>query len=403
MRKILFLLFFFSCAQLTQKNTQELILDNPPTIGKTKLTGKLYLGGFSGIDFLKAEDDSIIVYTVTDRGPNTPSFDFNKDGIADRGFVLPYYTPEIVKLKLTGLKIEVLKRIPIKLKNKKISGLPNQNKKTSPLSFDETAFNIKKKKLKFRRSGIDPEGIALDKEDNFWVVEEYGPSILKISKKGKILKRFIPNIEKSKRYGSKKLPFVFGQRKRNRGFEGVVLLGNKLYTALQSPLPIGDWENNGIGHILEFDIEKEEVTGHYLYFFEKQGQKVGALTKTKDGKLLILEQNGKLGTNSFKKVFKLDISSATNIFPNEFNPKASRFEIKKMGYQPIPKTLYMNLDTNPKLTQHEKVEGMVLLPTKEIIITIDNDFGLGDFLDEETGEFNNVEVQKESHIYRIKL
>jgi hypothetical protein len=307
LRNIYLCLMVASCAQLTPANTNELVLDAPPSIGKNSFTGRIFLGGFSGMDFIETKDGSTYIYSITDRGPNTSSYDFDKDGVKDRGFLLPRFSPEIVKLKLTGSKVEIEKRIPLKLnKKRKVLGLPNQNKKTTPDNFDESPFDSRGKRLSFSRSGVDPEGIVLDKNGHFWIVEEYGPSILKVSQSGRVLKRFIPNVGKSKRYGEKKLPYVFGQRKLNRGFEGVTIIKNKLYAVLQSPFPYGKWKEEGIGHILEFDIEKEEVSGHYLYFFEKKGRKIGALAKTAKGDLLILEQNGKLGSNSFKKIYKLE-------------------------------------------------------------------------------------------------
>lgn len=357
------------------------------------------------MDYIETKDGSTYVYSITDRGPNTSSYDFDKDGIKDRGFLLPWFTPEIVKLKMTEDKVEVVERIKIRLnKKRKVLGLPNQNRKVAPENYDETPFNSKRKKINFSRSGIDPEGIVRDGRENFWIVEEYGPSILKISRSGKVLKRFVPNVKKSKRFGEKKLPSFLGQRKLNRGFEGVTLFGDKLYAVLQSPLPFGKWKEEGVGHIIEFDIEKEETTGHYIYLFEKKGRKIGALSSNKKGELLVLEQNGKLGSDSFKKVFKINISDATNLLGKEFDhQKATRFYLKKMDYQSTPKSLFMDLDTSPNLTQHEKVEGMVLLPTEELLLAIDNDFGLGEVLNEETGQFNKVEAQPSSHFYRIKL
>ena len=241
-----------SCASLLGTSSKEYTLNSPPVIGEAPDVGKLYLGGFSGLDLIESSANSWTLVTLTDRGPNTNSYDFDGDEIKDRGFILPNFTPEILIVKVTTNGADIMRRIPLKDKQGKlIQGLPNQGKsRTSAKSFDEAPFNLKREKLKFSRNGLDPEGIAIDKDGNFWICEEYGPSILKVSNTGVILERFIPNIPGTKRFGKPNLPGSLGTRELNRGFEGLTIFGNKLYTALQSPLPFGDWKKQNVTHII---------------------------------------------------------------------------------------------------------------------------------------------------------
>ena len=66
------------------------------------------------------------------------------------------------------------------------------------------------------------------------------------------------------------------------------------------------------------------------------------------------------------------------------------------------KMLYLNLDQHG-LSQHKKTEGMALLPNNELLLSIDNDFGVGDLLDPKTGKLKKIVNQKTSQFYRIKL
>jgi len=394
---------FTSCSSLLTTGSKEYVLSSPPVIGEAPEVGKLYLGGFSGLDLIRKEDNSWTLATLTDRGPNTNSYDFDGDKVKDRGFLLPGYTPEILIVKVHSNGVDILKRIPIRDdRGKLIKGLPNQGRTRATLkSHDEAPFNLKREKLDFARNGLDPEGIVVDKNGNFWICEEYGPSILKVSPEGKILSRYIPNIRGTKRYGKRKLPGSIGTRKLNRGFEGVTLIGDKLYAALQSPLPYGDWKKQNITHILEFDTVKEETTAHYLYYMEKKGRKIGALAKTSDNKILILEQNGKIGPKSFRQVYKLDLQKATNLIGKKYSPEMTRGQLAELGIEPVTKVQFMDLGTSD-LQHFEKVEGMIMVSNDEMMITIDNDFGVGDLIDESNGQLKKIEVKKTTHFYKVK-
>lgn len=398
-----FLSLFTSCASLLEKSSKEFILNSPPVIGETSQIGKIYLGGLSGLDLIESSKNSWTFASLTDRGPNTNSYDFDKDKINDRGFILPEFTPEILIIKVSTNGADIIERIPLKdSTGKLIRGLPNQGKsKANENSYDEAPFDLNKNRLAFTSNGLDPEGITIDKKGNFWICEEYGPSILKVSRSGIILERFVPNIPGSKRYGKKLLPGSIGTRKLNRGFEGLTIIGNKLYTALQSPLPYGDWKKQNITHIIEFDIVKNITTGHYLYYMEKKGQKIGSLAKTPNGEVLILEQNGKLGKKNFRKVFELDFSKATNILEKKYNPEMTRGQLAELKVSPVTKKEFMDLSESD-LNNHEKVEGMILISENEMMYTIDNDFGVGDLIDETNGQLKKIDIKNTSYFYKVK-
>jgi hypothetical protein len=110
----------------------------------------------------------------------------------------------------------------------------------------------------------------------FWIAEEYGPSLLKLDRTGKVVKRYIPEglkLEGDNYPVEPILPAIYAKRKINRGFEGLALSGDQrtLYIALQSPLlnpnkKIGEASRNT--RILVFDIPSEKVIAEYVYRFE---------------------------------------------------------------------------------------------------------------------------------------
>ena len=70
-------------------------MDRPPAVGKTAAGQKMRLGGFSGLAFEGATRDGKLKFiTHTDRGPNA-----EPTGI-QRPFLLPYFTPRIVRFTL---------------------------------------------------------------------------------------------------------------------------------------------------------------------------------------------------------------------------------------------------------------------------------------------------------------
>src|SRR5262245_5714960 len=242
------------------------------------------LGGI-GSDLWHSNGDGPGIYwMITDRGPN---------GDDPRTFPVPEFTPYILKVRTGNGAIEILERIPItgfdQATAKGVTGLANLDNEEEPPALNEPFFDCfgdAGTRLTPNPHGLDTEGIVRTSDGTFWVVEEYGPSILKISSDGKVLKRFLPenllsfmdpitgyNTDDS----SSLVPEIYGlKRKLNRGFEGIGLSpdGHKLYIVLQSPLvnpdtPTGNDARNT--RILAFDIRSETVVAEYVYRIEFTG------------------------------------------------------------------------------------------------------------------------------------
>ena len=95
-----------------------------PSIGATAAGQELFLGGFSGLWFegIDPESGRYKFITHTDRGPNAEPTGIN------RPFLLPEFTPEIVRFELdrASRELRLTQRIPLqRAPGEPLTGLPN--------------------------------------------------------------------------------------------------------------------------------------------------------------------------------------------------------------------------------------------------------------------------------------
>ena len=250
------------------------------------------LGGIGSDLFFGGDDDNEnskdhdgVYWMITDRGPN---------GEDPRTFPVPEFTPFILKVKAENGTIKVKKSIPItgfNVTRDGVTGLANLDNVTEPPALNEpfyncfgspSATNPNGRQLTPNPHGLDTEGLVRTRQGVFWVVEEYGPSILKIGPNGKVLNRFFPKflldyMDPITGYdaddSSLSVPEIYGLRRRlNRGFEGIALSPDEktLYIALQSPFltPVTNAGRDSRNtRILAFDTQTERVTGEFVYQF----------------------------------------------------------------------------------------------------------------------------------------
>ena len=334
------------------------------------------LGGLSGLHSSKAESsrETLIFYSLTDRGPNGKKRLIQGGLLSERPFLAPQFSPEILRFSfsLKTKELKLLKRLSLKgPQGQKLSGLPNVAWREQSFIYDEKPVTQKNKALDYDPRGIDPESIVRDKEGFFWVGEEYGPSLLKISPQGKLLKRWFPQNNSKKRWGEASLPAVFSKRKLNGGFEAIVIQGEKLYAFLQSPIPQA---TKKYARVLEWDLKLEQATGVYLYPFHEKGKKIGGASLREDGSLAILEQNGDLYFAALQKIYGLDLSQATNLITDTTLYEVHPELMKEKGIKPLLKTELMDL-TQYGLNQFEKVEGLSFIQGSTFLVN-DNDFNV---------------------------
>lgn len=355
---------------------REILREAPPRAAtKTEIQSQIHLykkgnkmqglGGLSDLVYAAAESnpEKLFFYSLTDRGPNGKSQGEGEN--LRREFLLPDFTPQILKISYdVRLKTaELVGRIPLRRNGKTLTGLPTR---------EETPLDSKGKILSRDPLGIDPEALAQDAKGHFWIGEEYGPDLLKVSATGEILGRWTPG---------KGLPAFLAARELNRGFEAITLTAQKtLLLFLQSEVP---GHQNKLVPIVEFDPVQEKTIGLAFYPLDPAGGKIGSATLGPEGKVFVLEQNGKQGERAWQKVFALDFSAATKDLSSLDAPgiwktpagtvpvqKTERFDLAKMG-----------------LSSFEKLEGLAWTGEQGFAVVNDNDFEVPTAQGEKIGNF----------------
>ncbi len=327
--------------------------DKLPKIAGTQIA----LGGFSGLVYegINPKNGQMSFLTHTDRGPNSEQEIHN--GLASRRFALPDFQPRWVRFELDPIQktAHVVQEILLSdTSGKALTGRPNTNPQTNTTDIDEVPLTLEGRPLPFNRSGIDPEGIAKDRNGNFWMIEEYRPSFLKFSPAGKLLARFVPHGSDTKNTpGAKEaLPKTLRERQMNRGFEGLAIEGDHLYAFLQSPLE-SEVKNSLEASIIEFNIQSEAFTHEYTYTFDgKEADKIGDATSLGNKKFLVIEQNSKTNHKSFRKVFEITLGKNSKDIQ-----KRLLVDLTALGFGDI-----------------EKFEGLALIDAQRIAVLNDNDF-----------------------------
>lgn len=351
---------------------------------------KILLGGVGSGLWRNANDPANEFWMITDRGPNGQ---IRVNDVNRRTFPIPEYTPLILNVRVEGESIKILQTIPIiGQSGKGVTGLSNLDKIDEiPYTFDA------KTELTYNVNGMDLEGIVRTKDGGFWVVDEYSPSIVRVGKDGKVIKRYVPQglkLSGTDYPVAETLPAIFAKRKGNRGFEDVAISGDEktLYIALQSPLSnpdrkVGDPSRNT--RIIAFDIASEKITAEYAYRFDAardfdpnpkitpDEMKLSGLLWINANTLIVLER-----TDDVTKLYSVDISKASNILGSKWDDATttpsfeSLDDLGKNEINPLPKTLVVDTGKFPQIPK--KLEGIALVDASTIALANDNDFALGE-------------------------
>ena len=351
-----------------------------------------FLLGSIGSDIWHAPYDAANrFWLITDRGPND---EVKVGGKKRRTFPVPDYTPAILQVQANGAELTILKFIPIVYAAEApVTGLPNLKKRDDkPYAFDG------KTELERNPSGLDPEALVRTVKGDFWVAEEYGPSLVHVAASGTVLKRFVPQgLDYSGAHYpiADTLPASLAVRDDNRGFEGMALSPDEktLYVALQSPLSNPDKDTGKASRntrMLAFDIPSEQVVAQYVYQFEPFGafdrsakdqndMKLSGLAMLSAHTLLAVER-----TNKVAKIYAVDLDQgATNILGSRWDDFATSpsleatDDLAAAGVFPLAKRLVVDLSQMPGVL--DKIEGVALLTARRIAIVNDNDFNIGAF------------------------
>ncbi len=351
----------------------------------------LPVGVGSGLQFVRKEGSDLIFATVTDRGPNADS---PKAGKKDsKIFANPKFAPLLMTIRVGDGKAQVTDAHALHDERGPISGLPLPEGLIG--ATNEIALGDTLQQLPSDKRGLDTEGITPDGKGGYWLCDEYGPFIVNIDAKGKILKKYGPQAEQGEQGVAGGLPNIIKWRQANRGFEGITRMPDgRIIAAVQSTLDIDGKSKNGALFTRLVSIDPASgKTAMYGYpidadaYKKAKDAKIGDIVAVDNNRLLLIEQGGDKNKVMRNLVYVVDLSEASDL--SEFDKeKAPEFDdaqqlqargIKLAGKKEI-------LDLRKLGWQQEKAEGMTLIDNQTIAVINDNDFGLQAVLDKPQGE-----------------
>ncbi|GAA3259241.1 esterase-like activity of phytase family protein [Dactylosporangium siamense] len=323
-------------------------------------------------------------WTITDRGPNGQ---ITIGTEKRRTFPTPDFNPTIVKVLATRGVLKVEQTIPLTtVGGKPVTGLPNQ------LPHDEQPYTYNASTpLQINPNGLDTEGIVRAADGTFWLVDEYGPSLVHVSSRGRVLARYTPhglNLTGTDYPVIEAFPAIYASRKVNRGFEGLGLLpGGDLVIGLQSPLLVptkAAGEASLTSRLLRFNPRTGKVTAEYAYQFAPVSVvdpnqtnpaelKISSIVGIGPNTVLVQER-----TDQAARLYLADLRKATNLLGGRYDDPATSPSLEQdaSAVTVAPKVLVLDLNTVPG-TQ-KKIEGVAVVNPWTIALINDNDFGMSD-------------------------
>ncbi len=351
-----------------------------------------------------------IVWGVGDRGPNL------KVGVAigryglehlrphrdlDGAKIMPCldHGPAIAELRVEGDSVTLVRAVPLRGRDgRALSGLPPPG---SAHAEREPILALDGDPLGTDPSGADSEGIAALDDGSFWIGDEYGPSLLKADREGRVLVRWVPAGGEALFEGAAcpvaaVLPAIASARRLNRGFEALALSSDQrwLYLAFQSPLAFPDrtaHAQSRIVRIWQLDAASGALAAEYAYRLDPPAAferdlalgpvgssdiKISEAVMLGPNRLLLLER-----VSASTKFYAVELLPGFAV-PPEYADAATRPTIEQMdeaaladaGIVPLPKELILDTDLIPEICGD--LEGAVLLSPRELLLVNDNDFGV---------------------------
>jgi hypothetical protein len=339
------------------------------------------------------------VYGLTDRGPNVDG----PDGTKIEPF--PDFAPAIGRFTLKDGRAELVKRITLRAKD----GTPYNGQVDPQASTGETITDLAGHVLPTSPYGYDSEGLVALKDGTFWVSDEYGPFITHFSRKGRAIERLSP-------YDGT-LPRELALRTPNRGMEGLTITpdGKTLVGIMQSALTQADAgkpKSVAVTRIVTVNLRNHR-THEYAYVLDDpktKGTAVSEIAALSATRFVVDERDGEFGPGAEKKLYEVDVASATDVGPRTTagtyapttgvtlgglsleavagtgDTATATAALVKAGVTPVSKTLYLDLGAltgaaapGGTFFDHDKIEGVAVLDGgRRLIVSNDSDFGIAD-------------------------
>ena len=364
------------------------------------------LAGYGSGLSIRPGDPPGIVWAVGDRGPNIKVAAAAElygvklpDGNQKNAKIMPRTDlgPALAELRVVEDEVELLRTVRLTSAGEPLPGVPIPG---GAHAVREPALTLTGEVIEPNPSGADSEGLVAFADGTFWVGDEYGPSLLKVSEQGEVLRRWVPaglegHLGEAKHEVGGVLPAIAAKRQLNRGFEALTVSKDEqwLYLAFQSPLAHPDEEaHEGGRHVRlwRLDAMTGAVTAQFLYPLDPpesfrrdvaKGRmqwsdlKVSEITLLEDQALLVLERGSQT-----TKIYRVELEDGLQIPPEhlEIDTRPTVEELSA-GDAPFPlsvlaKQLVFSTDDAPEVAAD--LEGMVLLSPTELLLVNDNDFGV---------------------------
>lgn len=362
-------------------------------------------GGFSGL-FPIPNTGGKEFWTLSDRGVNVDCGSANLATCRptyDKLYSFPTYAPKIHRIRIQGDSVQILQSITIKRPNGTgATGIINPTgfgSTATELASTDTVMNCANFLTKTAAKdiwGIDSEGIIVDADGNFWICEEGGPTIWKVSPNGVVIRRYTPYANLAGAQNEDvQIDTCFKFRKNNRGFENIAITPNgKIYAMIQSPLlypttAIG--EASRVHRILEID-PISNTQKMYVYLndgiigtgsnqIRLKDWKTGDMSAINDSTFLVLEAAAR-GTTDIKRMYLININGATAVKSGvSYATNTKTLEalvdsagLAGQGIVPVRKKLAMDLLAKGWPAAYDKAEGLAIINDSTIAICNDNDY-----------------------------
>lgn len=363
-------------------------------VGATTVTGDGY-----GSALAPVPGHSNEFYGLTDRGPNVDG----PDGTKIEPF--PSFQPAIGKFRLQNGRAILTKRIGLAAKN----GRPYNGLVSTLADTGETITKLDGTVLPKSPYGFDSEGLVALKDGTFWISDEYGPFITHFDRRGRAIGGFSP-------YDGT-LPAELKLRTPNKGMEGLTITpdGKTLVGIMQAALTQADAAKSSkvaVTRIVTVDIRTGK-THEYAYALDNPavtGAAVSEIAALSSTQFVVDERDGNFEPGADKKLWKIDISGATDIGPSASvgtydhatgvliggktieavagtgNQAAATSTLAAAGVKTVTKSIYLDIAglvssiaPDGSFFAHDKVEGVAVLDGgKQLVLSNDSDFGIDD-------------------------